>query len=143
MEKFTLTIELGETMHYPDDIARAIRSAADHVQGGTATGKVRDQNGNFVGSFDIVNDETTPAAPLHVRIMTTDDGPQLVADLPDWPYPIPHKGDYLFHPPFGTGDPEQIAGHVKTVGWRTHDRTPDPTTGAFSQTTQPYVEIYI
>jgi hypothetical protein len=81
---------------------------------------------------------------LHVRVMTSDEGVQLVADLPDWPYPIPRVGDYLFHPPYSPGNREDIAGHVKSVGWRTHDRpAEDSGATAFVQTAQPYVKIVI
>ena len=78
---------------------------------------------------------------LHMRIVQDND---LIADLPDWPYPVPRVGDYIFHPPFGPGDHGGIAGCVKTVTWRTHDR-PAPGSGAtgFVMTAHPYVEICI
>jgi hypothetical protein len=55
MQKFVLTIELGETMRSPDDIARAVRQAADQVRAGHGTGKVRDRFNRFTGEFDIVD----------------------------------------------------------------------------------------
>jgi len=64
---------------------------------------------------------------------------QTVVDLPEWNGPIPRKGDYLFHPPFQNGGPENIAGCVKVVVWRLHDRTP----AGFVITAHPYVEITI
>ena len=48
-------------------------------------------------------------------------GNELIVDLPEWPHPIPRVGDYIFHPP-PRPSPEGIAGCVKTVTWRTHDR---------------------
>lgn len=85
------------------------------------------------------------AAPVHVRITQ---GRELIADLPAWPHAIPQRGDYLFHPPFGdqavTPDTGTgIAGCVKTVTWRTHDRPEDPDATAFTQTARPYVELHI
>jgi len=76
---------------------------------------------------------------MHVRIVQ---GAELIADLPDWPHQIPRVGDYLFHPPFVPGDFEGIAGSVKTVTWRTHDR-PAAKGDTFVQTAHPYVEIAI
>lgn len=78
---------------------------------------------------------------IHMRIIQ--DG-ETVADLPDWDGPIPRAGEYIFHPPFGNQDviPDSttgIAGHVKIVTWRTHDRSPAGT--SFVQTARPYVEI--
>jgi hypothetical protein len=70
---------------------------------------------------------------IHMRIVQ---GPELVADLPEWDGPVPRAGDYIFHPPLGPS-PEGIAGCVKTVTWRTHDRAKD----AFVMTAHPYVEI--
>jgi len=77
---------------------------------------------------------------LHMRIVQDND---LIADLPDWPHPVPRVGDYIFHPPLGASN-EGIAGCVKTVTWRTHDR-PAPGSGAtsFVMTAHPYVEIRI
>lgn len=70
---------------------------------------------------------------IHMRIVQ---GPEVVADLPEWTGPVPHTGDYIFHPPLGSSV-EGIAGSVKTVTWRTHDRSVD----AFVMTAHPYVEI--
>lgn len=78
---------------------------------------------------------------IRVRIVQEN---QTVADLPAWDGPVPRKGDYLFHPPFGDQSPEHlsaIAGSVKTVTWRLYDRTPQGT--GFTQTAQPYVELAI
>jgi hypothetical protein len=76
---------------------------------------------------------------IHMRI--TQHG-ELIADLPRWSGPVPRTGDYIFHPPTqeGAGEPHAhsaIAGCVRTVTWRTHDRGPR----GFVQTDQPYVEI--
>jgi hypothetical protein len=60
MEKFKLEITLGDDMRSPDDLAWALHRAASKVQGGTATGKIRDLTGDFVGTFDI---EKTPGCP--------------------------------------------------------------------------------
>ena len=80
---------------------------------------------------------------IHMRIVS---GHELVADLPEWEGPVPAKGDYLYHPPFGNQDvipgmSTDIAGSVKTVTWRVHDRNPQGT--AFIMTAHPYVEIHI
>jgi len=80
---------------------------------------------------------------IHMRVMQ---GRELIADLPEWNGPVPARGDYLFHPPFGKQDviPDtstNIAGCVKTVTWRVHDRNPQGT--AFVMTANPYVEIHI
>ena len=82
-------------------------------------------------------------APLHIRIVS---GNELVADLPDWPGPVPRAGEYVFHPPFGNQDviPDQrtgISGSIKTVTWRLYDRTPQGT--GFVQTARPFIEITI
>ena len=77
---------------------------------------------------------------IHMRIIQ---GPDLIADLPEWDGPVPRVGDYLFHPPYGPGDSEGIAGCVKVVTWRTHDRPADPDAKAFVMTANPYVEIAI
>ena len=83
---------------------------------------------------------------IHMRIVQGND---LIADLPEWPGPVPRVGDYLFHPPFGDQDViphiagTGIAGHVKVVTWRTHDRPADPDAKAFVMTAHPYVEIAI
>ena len=77
---------------------------------------------------------------MHMRIVQ---GSELIADLPDWDGPVPRTGDYIFHPPYRPGDIEGIAGCVKTVTWRTHDRPADPDATAFVQTAHPYVEIAI
>jgi hypothetical protein len=84
----------------------------------------------------------TRRAPLHVRIVQ---GParELIADLPDWPYPVPRQGDYIFHPPYRPGQEEGTAGSVKTVTRRTHDRPADPAATSFVQTASPYIEISI
>lgn len=76
---------------------------------------------------------------LHMRIVQ---GNELIADLPEWPHPIPRVGDYIFHPPLGRS-PEGIAGCVKVVTWRTHDRPADPEAASFVMTAHPYVEICI
>ena len=76
---------------------------------------------------------------MHMRIVQ---GNELIADLPDWPHPIPRVGDYIFHPPLGQS-PEGIAGCVKLVTWRTHDRPADPEADSFVMTAHPYVEIAI
>jgi hypothetical protein len=71
---------------------------------------------------------------VHLRIVQ---GADVIVDLPDWPHPIPRRGDYIFHPPSTPGGLEGIAGCVQTVTWRTHDRSDD----GFTQTAHPYVEI--
>jgi hypothetical protein len=76
---------------------------------------------------------------MHMRIVQ---GNELIADLPEWSYPVPRVGDYIFHPPFEPGDRERIAGCVKTVTWRTHDR-PGRDATEFVMTAHPYVEIAI
>lgn len=78
--------------------------------------------------------------PIHLRIIQ---GSELIADLPEWPYPIPRRGDYIFHPPYSDSSPGGIAGCVKTVTWRTHARSGDPDAAAFVMTADPYVEICI
>jgi hypothetical protein len=57
MEKFVLEIELGDNMRSPDDLAWALHRVASKLQGGTATGKIRDLTGDFAGKFGI---EKTP-----------------------------------------------------------------------------------
>lgn len=76
---------------------------------------------------------------IHMRIVQ---GPDLIADLPEWPGPVPRTGDYIFHPPLGRSG-EGIAGCVKLVTWRTHDRSDDPDATAFVMTAHPYVEITV
>jgi hypothetical protein len=76
---------------------------------------------------------------MHMRIMQ---GSDLIADLPEWDGPIPRVGEYIFHPPYDDGI-EGIAGCVKTVTWRTHDRPADRGAKSFVQTAHPYVEIAI
>lgn len=86
---------------------------------------------------------------IHMRIMTVDDGPGVVADCPEWDAPVPRVGDSLFHPPLTPGEEPtltsgHIAGAVKTVIWRTHEREDDGTQfGRFVQATRPYVELWI
>jgi hypothetical protein len=70
--------------------------------------------------------------------MTIIQGSDVIVDLPEWDGPIPRQGDYIFHPRLGNS-PEGIAGSVKTVTWRTHDRGPD----GFVMTARPYVEVSI
>lgn len=77
---------------------------------------------------------------MHMRIVQ---GSELIADLPNWQHPVPRKGDYIFHPPYGDGNPEGIAGCVRTVTWRTHARSGEPGATSFVMTTDPYVEIAI
>ena len=77
---------------------------------------------------------------LHMRIVQ---GNELIADLPDWPHPIPRVGDYIFRPPRKPGNREGVTGCVKTVTWRTHDRPADPDATSFVMTAHPYVEICI
>lgn len=74
---------------------------------------------------------------IHMRIVQ---GHELIADLPEWDGPVPRTGDYIFHPPFRPGGHEGIAGSVKCVTWRTHDR-PGPDATEFVMTAHPYVEI--
>jgi len=78
---------------------------------------------------------------MHMRIVQ---GGKLIADLPDWDGPVPRTGDYIFHPAYGTS-PEGIAGCVKTVTWRTHDRPADwdEHRSHFVPAAHPYVEIAI
>lgn len=58
--EFTLTIMLGnEAMQTGVEIADALRKVADHVQNvgyGTSDieGKIRDENGNTVGSYQTI-----------------------------------------------------------------------------------------
>jgi hypothetical protein len=66
-------------------------------------------------------------------------GPDLIADLPEWDGPVPRAGDYIFHPPYKPGDFEGIAGSVACVKWRTHDRAGD----VFVMTAHPYVEVVL
>lgn len=77
---------------------------------------------------------------MHVRIVQ---GSELIADLPDWTGPLPVKGDYLFHPPWGAQGIEGIAGCVKTRTWRMYARSGEPGATSFVQTVDPYVEISI
>lgn len=79
---------------------------------------------------------------IHMRIVQNH---ELIADLPEWPGPVPRVGDYIFHPPSRPGDDESfanIAGSVKVVKWRILDR-PGPDGGEFVMTARPYVEIAI
>ena len=79
------------------------------------------------------------AEPIHMQIIQ---GGELVADLPAWPYQIPREGDHIFHPPLGPDDLEGIAGTVRSVTWRTHDRpAPDSGITGFVMTARPYIEI--
>jgi hypothetical protein len=83
---------------------------------------------------------------IHMRIMTMDEGAQLVADCPEWDAPVPRVGDYIFHPPLPgrSADPNAIAGGVKAVKWRTHERQDDGSEfGRFVQASAPYVELWI
>ncbi len=84
---------------------------------------------------------------MHMRIVQ---GPELIVDLPEWDGPVPRVGEYIFHPPYGkvTGDDRArqvtevdggIAGCVRSVTWRTHDRS----AMGFVMTKHPYVEISI
>ena len=76
---------------------------------------------------------------IHMRIVQGND---LIADLPEWPGPVPREGDYIFHPPFRPGGHEGIAGSVACVKWRTHDR-PGPDATEFVMTAHPYVEVVL
>jgi hypothetical protein len=76
---------------------------------------------------------------MHMRIVHEG---QLVVDLPEWPHPIPRVGDYIFHPPTSPGTtPDGIAGCVRQVIWRTHDRTGDGK--RFMMADEPYVELVL
>lgn len=87
---------------------------------------------------------------VHMRIVQEN---HLIANLPDWPHPIPRVGEFIFHPPSDpdrqhgipgvAGYPGGIAGCVKTVTWRTHDRPADPDATSFVMTAHPYVELVI
>jgi hypothetical protein len=72
---------------------------------------------------------------MHMRIVQ---GPEIIADLPKWDGPVPRAGEYIFHPPLGNSQ-EGIAGRVRSVTWRTHDRGPD----GFVMTAHPYAEVCI
>jgi hypothetical protein len=78
---------------------------------------------------------------IHMRIVQNH---ELIADLPEWPGPVPRVGDYIYHPP-RAGRPQDVdelfnvAGCVKCVKWRTPDRTEDG--NAFVMTARPFVEI--
>jgi len=72
---------------------------------------------------------------IHMRIVQ---GHETIVDLPEWPGPVPRVGEYIFHPPLGSAS-GGIAGCVKVVTWRTHDRGPD----GFVMTARPYVEVAI
>jgi hypothetical protein len=76
---------------------------------------------------------------MHMRIVQ---GREIIVDLPEWDGPIPRVGEYIFHPPYGERSPEteNIAGCVKTVTWRTHDRGNGH---GFVMTAHPYVELAI
>ena len=76
---------------------------------------------------------------IHMRIVQ---GHELIADLPEWPGPIPRAGDYIFHPPSRPGGLENSAGTVACVKWRTHDR-PGPGATEFAMTAHPYVEVVL
>jgi hypothetical protein len=53
-EKFTLSIELGnEAMQTGEDVARALREVAKKLDGGDDSGRIRDENGNTVGEWDL------------------------------------------------------------------------------------------
>ena len=77
---------------------------------------------------------------MHMRIVQ---GPETIADMPQWDGPIPRVGDYIFHPPRRPGGQEGIAGCVKTVTWRTHDRPRDVSATSFAPAERPYVELAI
>lgn len=57
-EQFTLTVKLGnEAMKTRDDVAKALRHAADALQAGLADeGAIRDDNGNRVGGWSFEDD---------------------------------------------------------------------------------------
>lgn len=52
-DTFTLEIELGNAaMQDGPDVARALRDVADRIENGLeARGKIRDENGNTVGTY--------------------------------------------------------------------------------------------
>lgn len=62
MQKFTLTLDMVSTMRSPEQLADALRQAANKVQSGTSNGKIRDAYGDFRGEFNIVDaaDEPEP-----------------------------------------------------------------------------------
>jgi molybdopterin synthase catalytic subunit len=56
MDTFTLTIKLGnDAMQTPQDVAEALESAAERLMGALEFfhGKLHDENGNTVGTFDV------------------------------------------------------------------------------------------
>lgn len=51
----TLVIHLGnDAMRTPDDLAEALHQAAAKVQAGYGTSQIRDTNGQYVGTYEIV-----------------------------------------------------------------------------------------
>ncbi len=56
MEKFTLTIKLGNAAFEPDytpELVRILRTTASQIEQGQTEGNLRDVNGNKIGTFDI------------------------------------------------------------------------------------------
>ena len=54
MDEFILKIELGnELMNCKADIANALKKVAGKLLDGSESGKIMDDNGNSVGSFEI------------------------------------------------------------------------------------------
>jgi len=51
---FTLNIDIENAAFEPDaapELARLLREIADRIESGSIAGKIRDYNGNHVGSF--------------------------------------------------------------------------------------------
>ncbi len=83
---------------------------------------------------------------IHMRIVQNvqEVSKQVVVDLPNWDGPVPRVGDYIFHPPMMPAGLEDIAGRVKVVVWRTHDRRRNGRDAeGFVMTQHPYVEVGI
>lgn len=54
LEKFTLSIDLGnEAMQTGEDVATALKAVASKLAHGEDSGRVRDENGNTVGEWDL------------------------------------------------------------------------------------------
>lgn len=67
-------------------------------------------------------------------------GDAVVGVVEDWPGPVPHAGEYIFHPPSG-GRPETNVMRVKTVTYRMLTR---PVSGAyFTAHPEPYIQIHV
>jgi len=123
-------------MSCPDPNPEAFRQAVNDAER-QEIDRILAVNGAFPPSTE---DQlrTARLSGIHMRIVQEN---ELIVDLPEWTGPVPRVGEYIFHPPYGDISPEGIAGCVKTVTWRTHDRDRPGTD--FKMTSRVYVELVI